>query len=626
MSKRFKELIKIFAAIFVFISLFTVVYYINNKPDTQTVQEKEDSLSGFFNKIKTDKIRKATINDESIRYTDIQNKQYIVNIPYNIQKKVILALSRKNVAMTYLPGNIQNNTKEKKTKFRTFSIFDTIWDIVFLIIFLVLLKSGMGGGGARNNIIGGTGQKNDPKKSEVTFKDVAGIDAYKNEVLEIVDFLKHSEKYNKYGAIIPKGVLLCGEPGTGKTLIARAMAGEANVPFFPVSGSDFVEIFVGVGAARVRDLFKAAAKHPAAIIFIDEIDTLGRKRSEMTHNSELLNTLNALLVAMDGFSKNNIVVIGATNRPEVLDEALLRPGRFDRIVSIPLPDLKGREEIVNVVMKKVKIPYMFTSKQVAIITPFFSGADLHNLINETILIALKNQKSILTLKDLEKARDKVMSGVPDGKKHDLKQLIATAYHEVGHAFIAHVYKKLYPPIYKLTIASHGNTLGFLLSLPENDTELTSKERYIAQIKVALGGRAAEEVFFGADKVSSGAYSDFKKATKIANTMVRKFGMSSNGMLIMDEDEYYLVSDKMKEQLYDEAKNLVNNCYKEVLEILNKNKDMIHRITYYLLAYETLYREDIENIINGNFLLVNNPATINFINNTILATEDHKILI
>lgn len=629
MKRNFRELLKIFLGVFIFVSIMSVIYWVNDSVNSSSEKSyQQDTLSGFMDKIKQNQIRVAHFDDKQAKYKTTSGYLYKTEIPQPILKDIINALYKNNTLFDYTSSQNNSKTSGKEKKF---SISDIIWEIITFLILIFILRAGMGSGSNKSNII--SSSKNTPIKSDVKFSDVAGIDAYKNEVVEIVDFLKNPEKYNKYGAKIPKGVLLCGPPGTGKTLVARAMAGEANVPFFSVAGSDFVEMFVGLGAARVRELFKSAEKYPAAIIFIDELDAIGRSRKDasVSSNSEQTNTLNAILVAMDGFSKNNIVVIGATNRSEILDSALLRPGRFDRIVNVPLPDMDGREAIAQLYLNKVKIPYLFTAKDVAIASPGFSGAEISNLINETILCAIRDNAAEMTKIHLSKAQDKVLAGVPDARKHDPHDLITTAYHESGHAYIAYLLHKkgLFDPIYKLTIESHGSTLGFLMHLPEKDSTHDTKAHMLSHIKVALAGRAAEEVFFGIDRVSSGAYSDFKKATNIAHNMVRRFGMSENGHLIMEGEDYgnsMLISEKMKETLYYAAKDIVSNAYNEVVKILTENKEIIHRLTYYLMVNKTLYRNDVDTIVKGVYTLIGKVSSINILNNSLTPFEDHKVLL
>ena len=457
----------------------------------------------------------------------------------------------------------------------------------------------------------------DEKSSRVTFKDVAGIDEAKEDLEEIVDFLKNPQKFQKLGGKIPKGVLLVGPPGTGKTLLARAIAGEAHVPFFSISGSDFVEMFVGVGASRVRDMFEQGKHNAPCIIFIDEIDAVGRHRGVGLGggNDEREQTLNQLLVEMDGFQSNEgVILIAATNRPDVLDPALMRPGRFDRQVGVPNPDVAGREKILLVHMKKVSVSSQVEAKIIARGTPGFSGADLANLVNEAALLAARRNKRSVSMSELEEAKDKVMMGSERRSMvmtEDEKRL--TAYHESGHAVVA-FYSPGSDPIHKATIIPRGRALGMVMRLPETDRISMSRFRLMADLCVAMGGRIAEELIFGPEKVTTGASSDIKMATDIARSMVIEWGMSDKlGFLTYDREgrqEFFMghssrgglpISEETTRLIDQEIKAIVDVSYKKAYEILSTNIEKLHLLAKHLLEYETLTGEEIALLlVKGEF--------------------------
>jgi cell division protease FtsH len=451
-------------------------------------------------------------------------------------------------------------------------------------------------------------------KKKVTFNDVAGIDEAKEEVEEVVEYLKNPKKFMKLGGKIPRGVLLVGSPGTGKTLLARAIAGEADVPFFTISGSDFVEMFVGVGASRVRDMFEQGKKNAPCIIFIDELDAVGRSRGAGLGggNDEREQTLNQILVEMDGFETNDgVIIIAATNRPDVLDPALLRPGRFDRQVIVPLPDIVGRGKILKIHSKKISTGPDVKLKIVAKGTPGFSGADLANLVNEAALLAARKNKRIVTMQEFEEAKDKVMMG-PERKSmvmtEEDKKL--TAYHEGGHAIVA-INEKASDPIHKATIIPRGRALGVVWTIPERDKYSHSREYLEANISKAMGGRIAEELIFGHDKVTSGASSDIQMATKLAKDMVTRFGMSDQlGPLTYgeNEDEVFLgrsitrhqqMSEETAKKIDTEIKRIVDEGYKKAKKILTEKIDDLHKLAKALLVYETLSGKEISDIIFKN---------------------------
>ncbi len=448
-------------------------------------------------------------------------------------------------------------------------------------------------------------------QGKVTFNDVAGVEEAKEEVEEIVEFLKDPQKFSRLGGKIPKGALLIGPPGTGKTLLAKAIAGEASVPFFSISGSDFVEMFVGVGASRVRDMFEQGKKHSPCIIFIDEIDAVGRSRGAGLGggNDEREQTLNQLLVEMDGFETNEgIILIAATNRPDVLDPALLRPGRFDRQVVVGNPDILGREAILKVHIKKINAGPDVKLRTIARGTPGFSGADLANLVNESALLAARKNKRVVTMVDIEEAKDKVMMGAERRSmvmSEDEKKL--TAYHEGGHAIVA-LNEKVSDPIHKATIIPRGRALGMVMRLPERDQLSVTREKMYSDIAVAMGGRIAEELIFGHDKVTSGASSDIDMATKMAKNMVTKYGMSAVlGPLAYgeNEEEVFLgrsvtktqnMSEETSRKVDSEVKKIVESGYERAKKILTEKIDDLHKLAKALLVYETLTGDEIRDLI------------------------------
>jgi len=448
------------------------------------------------------------------------------------------------------------------------------------------------------------------RQGRVTFDDVAGIDEAREELQEIVEFLRDPQRFSKLGGQIPKGALLVGSPGTGKTLLARAIAGEAGVPFFTISGSDFVEMFVGVGASRVRDMFEQAKKNAPCIVFIDEIDAVGRSRGHGLGNSndEREQTLNQLLVEMDGFEANEgIIIIAATNRPDVLDPALMRPGRFDRQVVVPIPDIDGREKILGVHMKKVPLAPDVNPRTIARGTPGFSGADLANLVNEAALLAARRNKRLVAMQEFEDAKDKVMMGAERRSMvmtEDEKKM--TAYHEAGHAIVS-VHEEASDPIHKATIIPRGRALGMVMRLPERDNYSYHRDKMHANLAVSMGGRVAEELIFGHDKVSSGASSDIHYATDLARNMVTRWGMSDKlGPLQYEQtQEGYLgyggstrtfMSDEANKLIDAEIKGLVEGAHKRATELLTTHSDQLELLAQALLEYETLTGEEIEQLL------------------------------
>jgi cell division protease FtsH len=466
------------------------------------------------------------------------------------------------------------------------------------------------------------------KQGRVTFEDVAGIDEAKSELQEIVEFLKDPQKFQRLGGKIPKGVLLVGPPGTGKTLLARAIAGEANVPFFTISGSDFVEMFVGVGASRVRDMFEQGKKNAPCIIFIDEIDAVGRHRGAGLGggNDEREQTLNQMLVEMDGFESNEgVILIAATNRPDVLDPALLRPGRFDRQVVVPNPDVMGREKILRVHMRKVPLASDVDPKTIARGTPGFSGADLANLVNEAALLAARMGKRTVAMAEFEHAKDKVMMGAERRSlvmSEEEKKM--TAYHEAGHALCA-ISEPECDPVHKATIIPRGRALGMVMSLPEGDRYSKSKSKLLAELTLAMGGRAAEEIIFGADKVSNGAAGDIKMATDQVRRMITEWGMSDKlGMIAYGDNsqEVFLghsvtqnknVSESTAQAIDHEIKSIIDAAYAKAKKVLTENIEGLHLLANGLLEYETLGLDEIKQVLRGEPVIkkvVDEPAPEN----------------
>jgi cell division protease FtsH len=487
--------------------------------------------------------------------------------------------------------------------------------LLLILVFVYMLRQMQGAAGGRGAMSFGKSKARllGEDQVNVTFADVAGVDEAKQEVSEIVDFLKDPGKFQKLGGKIPKGVLMVGSPGTGKTLLARAIAGEAKVPFFTISGSDFVEMFVGVGASRVRDMFEQAKKHAPCIIFIDEIDAVGRHRGAGLGggHDEREQTLNQLLVEMDGFEGNEgIIVIAATNRPDVLDPALLRPGRFDRQVVVPLPDVRGREQILRVHMRKVPVGDDVKPALIARGTPGFSGADLANLVNEAALFAARANQRVVAMDMFEKAKDKIMMGAERRSMvMSNKEKLNTAYHEAGHAIVG-VNLPEHDPVYKVTIIPRGRALGVTFFLPEEDRYSYSKQRLESQIASLFGGRLAEELAFGPDAVTTGASNDIERATSLARNMVTKWGLSDRlGPLSYAEEEgevflgrsvtqHKQVSDETAHVIDVEVRRVIDSAYKRARDILVTHRDKLDAMADALMKYETIDDSQIREIMDG----------------------------
>ncbi len=485
--------------------------------------------------------------------------------------------------------------------------------LLLIGVWIFFMRQMQGGGGKAMGFGKSKAKLLNEAVGKVTFDDVAGIDEAKQELEEVVEFLKDPQKFSRLGGKIPRGALLVGPPGTGKTLLARAIAGEANVPFFSISGSDFVEMFVGVGASRVRDMFDQGKKNAPCIVFIDEIDAVGRHRGAGLGggNDEREQTLNQLLVEMDGFEANaGVIIIAATNRPDVLDPALLRPGRFDRQITVTNPDVMGRDKILKVHIKKIKVSPKFDSKIIARGTPGFSGADLANLVNEAALLAARKNKRMVTLEDFESAKDKVMMGAEKRSmvmSDDEKKL--TAYHEAGHA-VATLHSPASDPIHKATIIPRGRALGMVMRLPEKDQLSMRKDQMKAHLLIATGGRIAEEMIFGKDKITNGAASDIQMVTNLAKKMITEWGMSEKlGRLRYnnDSEEVFLghsvaqsknVSDSTAKLIDDEVRFLAEEAEKNCKKILQDNLEELHIVAKGLLEYETLSGDEIKDLIKG----------------------------
>ena len=590
-------------AIIVFLTIG--LYNLFKNPQNTSSQNNNITFSKFLEEVDNGRVVQVNIQGNSIKGVFSNGKNfntYSPNDPNLIEK-----LTEKGVSISASPID----EKMPSLLGVLLSWFPMLLLIGVWIFFMRQMQGGKGGamgfGRSKAKLM------SDIKK-KVSFNDVAGIDEAKEEVQEVVEYLQNPKKFMKLGGKIPRGVLLVGSPGTGKTLLARAIAGEADVPFFTISGSDFVEMFVGVGASRVRDMFEQGKKNAPCIIFIDELDAVGRSRGAGLGggNDEREQTLNQILVEMDGFETNDgVIIIAATNRPDVLDPALLRPGRFDRQVIVPLPDIVGRGKILKIHSKKILIGPDVKLKIVAKGTPGFSGADLANLVNEAALLAARNNKRIVTMQEFEEAKDKVMMG-PERKSmvmtEEDKKL--TAYHEGGHAIVA-INEKASDPIHKATIIPRGRALGVVWTIPERDKYSHSREYLEANISKAMGGRIAEELIFGHDKVTSGASSDIQMATKLAKDMVTKFGMSDQlGPLTYgeNEDEVFLgrsitrhqqMSEETAKKVDSEIKRIVDEGYKKAKKILTEKIDDLHKLAKALLVYETLSGKEISDIIFKN---------------------------
>jgi cell division protease FtsH len=567
-------------------------------------QSSEISYSQLLNKVQAGEISKAEFQGSAVRVTGTDDKTVNTAIVPTDSADLIKEMQARDVNVTIKPAE----------RLSLLAILLNAFPVLLLIAVWIFFMRQMQGG-ARGAMGFGKSKARllTENKNRVTFDDVAGVDEAKEELAEIVDFLKDPSKFQRLGGKIPKGALLVGPPGTGKTLIARAVAGEAGVPFFTISGSDFVEMFVGVGASRVRDMFEQAKKNAPCIIFIDEIDAVGRHRGAGLGggNDEREQTLNQLLVEMDGFESNEgIILIAATNRPDVLDPALLRPGRFDRQVVVPNPDVSGREKILRVHMRNVPLAADVDVRTLARGTPGFSGADLANLINEAALMAARKNKRMVTHNDFEQAKDKVMMGAERrsmAMNEEEKKL--TAYHEGGHAIVA-LNVPLADPVHKATIVPRGRALGMVMQLPEGDRYSMKYQQMTSRLAIMMGGRVAEELIFGKENITSGASSDIKAATDLARNMVTRWGYSDALGTVAygdNQEEVFLghsvartqnVSEETARLIDSEVKRLVQEGLDEARRILTEKRDDLEALARALLEFETLSGEEIANVLKG----------------------------
>ena len=578
----------------------------NNFGPRRTGTEQVE-YSRFIADVKQGRVQKVVIEGRNIQGVLHTGERFGTYIPETDNKALVGDLLENGVVIDARPPEQQSLLMQIFISWFPMLLLIGVW-----IFFMRQMQGGAGGRGAlsfgksRARLLG-------EDQVKVTFADVAGVDEAKEEVSELVDFLRDPAKFQKLGGKIPRGVLMVGSPGTGKTLLARAIAGEAKVPFFTISGSDFVEMFVGVGASRVRDMFEQAKKHAPCIIFIDEIDAVGRHRGAGLGggHDEREQTLNQLLVEMDGFEGNEgIIVIAATNRPDVLDPALLRPGRFDRQVVVPLPDIRGREQILKVHMRKIPLDRDVEPSVIARGTPGFSGADLANLVNEAALFAARANRRTVDMEQFEKAKDKIMMGSERRSmvmSDDEKRL--TAYHEAGHAIVGLLVPS-HDPVYKVTIIPRGRALGVTMFLPEEDRYSYSKERLESQISSLFGGRIAEELIFGPESVTTGASNDIQRATELARNMVTRWGLSEKlGPLTYSEEEgevflghsvtkHKTVSDQTQDLIDEEVRCIVERNYQRSTRILKENEQRLHVMADALIRYETIDVEQIKDIMEG----------------------------
>ncbi|QYE36060.1 MULTISPECIES: ATP-dependent zinc metalloprotease FtsH [Sphingosinicellaceae] len=587
----------------VILLVLAVVVTLVQGPSTATATGKL-GYSDFLTKIDDGAIKSVEIRGSEIVGKLTTDEEFTTYNPGDTQ--LVQHLREKGVRFDAKPEEGRSLLGQLVVTMLPFIIMIGIWMLVMRQMQNGAGKGAMGFGKSRAKLL-------QQKEGRVTFDDVAGIDEAREELQEIVEFLKDPSKFNRLGGKIPKGALLVGPPGTGKTLLARAIAGEANVPFFNISGSDFVEMFVGVGASRVRDMFEQGKKSAPCIIFIDEIDAVGRSRGAGLGggNDEREQTLNQLLVEMDGFDGNEgIIIVAATNRPDVLDPALLRPGRFDRQVIVGRPDIEGREKILAVHMKKVPLAPDVNGRVIARGTPGFSGADLANLVNEAALLAARRGKRLVAMQEFEDAKDKVMMGAERRSMvmtDEEKKM--TAYHEAGHAVVS-CHEAASDPIHKATIIPRGRALGMVMRLPERDSYSYHRDKMYANLSVSMGGRVAEELIFGHDKVSSGASSDISYATDLAKNMVTQWGMSDKlGPLKYgdNQEEVFLghsvtrtqnVSEETARMIDSEVKSIVTHGYERAKQVLSDNIDQLHALAGALIELETLSGDEIKRVLAG----------------------------
>ena len=577
--------------------LMTVFNQFNNRQIATGAVE----YSQFIDEVNAGRISKVVMEGRTLKATTTEGKRITSYAPPDLW-----------LVSDLLKSGVKIEAKPEEEPSFLMSLFVSWFPMLLLIGVWVFFMRQMQGGGKGGAFSFGKSKARmtDEAQNTVTFADVAGCDEAKEEVQEIVDFLRDPSKFQKLGGRIPKGVLMVGNPGTGKTLLAKAIAGEAKVPFFSISGSDFVEMFVGVGAARVRDMFENAKKHAPCIIFIDEIDAVGRHRGAGLGggNDEREQTLNQLLVEMDGFEGHTgIIVIAATNRPDILDPALLRPGRFDRQVVVPLPDIRGREEILKVHMRKVPIAGDVKADVIARGTPGFSGADLANLVNEAALFAARRNKRLVDMDDFEMAKDKIMMGAERRSMvMSEEEKLNTAYHESGHAVVAKLVPKS-DPVHKVTIIPRGRALGLTMQLPEQDRYAYDREYLMSRIAVLFGGRIAEELFM--NQMTTGASNDFERATAMARDMVTRYGMSDLGVMVYGENEgevflgrsvtqHKNVSEATMQKVDAEIRRIIDEQYALARKLLGENRDKVEAMTKALLEWETIDADQIDDIMAG----------------------------
>ncbi|MAT84370.1 MAG: ATP-dependent metalloprotease [Gammaproteobacteria bacterium] len=584
--------------------LLTVFNNFNVKPEPQSL-----SYSDFISQVRNDEVRQVTIDDRLIQGVKRSGEEFQVIRPGLNDQKLMDDLYNHNVEVI---GKMpEQQSIWAQLLIASFPI------LIIIAVFMLFMRQMQGGGGGRGGPMA-FGKSKARLLSEdqikTTFADVAGVDEAKEDVQELVEFLRDPGKFQRLGGRIPRGILMVGQPGTGKTLLAKAIAGEAKVPFFSISGSDFVEMFVGVGASRVRDMFEQAKKQAPCIIFIDEIDAVGRHRGAGLGggHDEREQTLNQLLVEMDGFEPNDgIIVIAATNRPDVLDPALLRPGRFDRQVVVGLPDIRGREQILKVHMRKVPLADDVDPAIIARGTPGFSGADLSNLVNEAALFAARAGKRLVNMDMFDKAKDKIMMGAErKSMVMSEKEKRNTAYHEAGHAIVGRLVPD-HDPVYKVTIIPRGRALGVTMFLPEEDRYSFSRQTIISQICSLFGGRIAEEMILGPEYVTTGASNDIERATQLARNMVTKWGLSERLGPIQyaeDDGEPFLgmsasyrskqFSDETAKTIDQEVRRVIDECYTTAKRLLEENEDKLHMMADALIEYETISAEQIDDIMAG----------------------------
>ena len=602
MSDIIKNLVIWTVIAVVIMSLFSGISGRNNAAD-------EYNYSEFMQQVQTGQVEEVTISGIEIAGTLKSGQSFITYSPETDNSALVGELLNSKVKISGQAPEKQSFLAQIFIHWFPFLLLIGVW-----IFFMRQMQGGAGGGRGAMSFGKSKAKLMNEDQVKVTFKDVAGVEEAKEEVKELVDFLKDPGKFQNLGGQIPRGVLMNGSPGTGKTLLARAIAGEAKVPFFTISGSDFVEMFVGVGASRVRDMFEQAKKHAPCIIFIDEIDAVGRHRGAGVGggHDEREQTLNQLLVEMDGFEGNEgVIVIAATNRPDVLDPALLRPGRFDRQVTVPLPDIRGREQILKVHMKKTPISNDVKPKLLARGTPGFSGADLANLVNEAALFAARASKKIVDMSDFEKAKDKILMG---GERKSMvmndDERKLTAYHEAGHAIVGRLVPD-HDPVYKVSIIPRGRALGVTMFLPEEDRYSNSRQRINSMIAALFGGRVAEEEIFGDEAVTTGASNDIERATALARSMVTKWGLSNKmGPLAYaeEENEVFLgkssgqqqksVSDETARTIDTEIRKIIDTQYSRATKLIKDNMDKMHLMADALMKYETIDSGQIDEIMDG----------------------------